>query len=72
MEAGSANGENGQENGAPAFGDVVTMSARYLLNEPMGPEHAELSADRRRTPPAVRLRRGFAGVERFLQVAAER
>src|ERR1017187_3140460 len=34
MEAGSSDGENGQENGASAFGEVVTMGARFFLDGP--------------------------------------
>jgi hypothetical protein len=69
MEAGSGEGKNSQDDDPSAFGDVVTMRARHFLNEPMGPEHAELSADRRGTPSPICRRPGFGGVERFLKVA---
>jgi hypothetical protein len=48
MEADSGDGENGQENSAPAFGDLVTMSTRHFLDEAMASEHAELPTDSHR------------------------
>ena len=45
MEAHSGDCENGQENGAPAFGDVIAMGAGYFLDQPVSPQHAELAAD---------------------------
>ena len=69
IDAGPGGGEHSNEDGAPVFGDVITVSARHLLDQSMCPQQAELSADGRGTPPAIHLRLGFGGVQWFLKVA---
>src|SRR6202162_370203 len=50
-------------------GRIAVHYTRHFLDEPMGSEHAELPADSRGTPTLIRLRLGFASVERLLKVA---
>jgi hypothetical protein len=69
IDAGSGGRQNGHEDGASGVGDVITVGARYLLDQSMCPEKAELSADGGGAPPAIRRRLGFGGVQRFLKVA---
>src|SRR5207302_4264925 len=69
IDAAPGGRQNSYENGTSGFDDVITMGARCLLDQSMGPQQTELSADGRGAAPTIRQRLGCGGVQQFLQVA---
>src|SRR5215510_7093548 len=49
MDTCPGHGKDGDENGAPDIGDMITMCVRDLLDESVGAQQAELPADARGT-----------------------
>ena len=68
-EGSPRDGENCNEDGSSALGDVIAMSARHFLDEAMSPQQPAFPADGSRAPSWVFRCVGWGRVEQGLEVA---
>ena len=67
-QAGLLNRQHREDSDSTGFAHLVTMSFWYLVDQTVGAQQAEFSAQRSRTPPGLRGVLGRLRIESLLQI----